>query len=349
MRVLPSPLLASPDQDGPRLEQPVVVLLAGLDTATASVVRQAVGVLVGATTRLVDDVLVVEGVELDPVLQQVSLLVPYERARAVRAVVLPSGPLGTSAVARAMTSGSLADLVAERGGALAPVMERGRWSSAYQPVVDLADGTAHGHEALLRVVLDGVVLDSSALFAGAGSEDLRDGLDARAVVAAVSGAAERLGEGRLFVNTSASDADALGRVIVLLERTARYSGLPLSQVVLEITERRRIADEDGFAAALHDVRDRGLLVALDDMGSGYSSLSWFAALTPDYVKVDGGLVRRLPSVGATAVVRGLVDVAHRAGALVVAEHVETGEQADALRELGVDLGQGHVLGRPREL
>ncbi|MDP3713023.1 MAG: EAL domain-containing protein [Mycobacteriales bacterium] len=325
------------------------VLLSGVDAATVTAVRHAVAALPGGGSRVVEEALLLSVPDLDVLLERLSLLVNHERATHVRAVVLPPGPIGTSAVVRAMSAGSLADLLDEQGGALAAVMERGRWSAAYQPVVSLVDGAVHGHEALLRVRLDGRLLDTGALFGGAGSVALHDELDARAVVAAISGAADGLGEGRLFVNTSASNADALRRLLTLLERTALYAGVPLSRVVLEVTERRPLSDEQRFAEVLAEARSRGLQVALDDLGEGYSSLQWFASLTPDYIKIDGGLVRRLPSVGATAVIRGLVEVAHRAGALVVAEHVESDRQRDALRALGVDLGQGHALGRPGEL
>lgn len=325
------------------------LLLAGADAGVVTTVRHAVAALPGGESRVVEGALLLSVPDLDVLLEQLSLLVPHDRAAQVRAVVVPDGPLGTSALARALSAGSLADLLDEHGGALSAVMERGRWSSAYQPVVSLVDGAVHGHEALLRVRLDGRLLDTGALFAGAGSLALHDDLDTRAVVAAISGAAGHLGEGRLFVNTSACDAEALRRLLVLLERTAMYSGVPLSRVVLEITERRPLADEQRFAEVLDQSRARGLQVALDDLGEGYSSLQWFASLTPDYVKVDGGLVRRLPSVGATAVIRGLVELAHQTGALVVAEHVETEQQRDVLRALGVDLAQGHLLGRPGEL
>jgi EAL domain-containing protein (putative c-di-GMP-specific phosphodiesterase class I) len=72
-------------------------------------------------------------------------------------------------------------------------------------------------------------------------------------------------------------------------------------------------------------------------------------LQPDVVKLDKELVQQLPAVAARAVVRAIVDITHAYGGLVLAECVETAEQAAAALELGVDLGQGWLFGRPGAL
>ena len=99
-------------------------------------------------------------------------------------------------------------------------------------------------------------------------------------------------------------------------------------------------------AVLEHQRSLGWRVALDDVGVGWSSLALVAAVRPDVVKLDKALVNRLDDAAARAVVGSLVTLAHSLDAVVVAEGVETAERADQVRDLGVDLGQGWLFGRP---
>jgi EAL domain-containing protein (putative c-di-GMP-specific phosphodiesterase class I) len=87
-------------------------------------------------------------------------------------------------------------------------------------------------------------------------------------------------------------------------------------------------------------------VALDDLGSGYSSLNLLVRLQPDIVKLDKEIVQALPGPTSTEVVGAVVKIVHSYGGLVLAECVETEEQAEAAAELQVDLAQGWLFGRP---
>jgi EAL domain-containing protein (putative c-di-GMP-specific phosphodiesterase class I) len=97
---------------------------------------------------------------------------------------------------------------------------------------------------------------------------------------------------------------------------------------------------------LEHYRSLGWRVALDHVGAGWSSLPLLAAVRPDVVKLDKGLVQALPDDGARTVVRAVADMAHSLGAAVVAEGVETERLAEQVTGLGADLGQGWLFGRP---
>jgi EAL domain-containing protein (putative c-di-GMP-specific phosphodiesterase class I) len=99
-------------------------------------------------------------------------------------------------------------------------------------------------------------------------------------------------------------------------------------------------------SVLEHFRSLGWRVALDDVGAGWSSLSLLAAVRPDVVKLTKELVQELPDDGARTVVKAVIDLAHSLGAVVVAEGVETERLADQVTELGADLGQGWLFGRP---
>ena len=124
------------------------------------------------------------------------------------------------------------------------------------------------------------------------------------------------------------------------------TGLDPARLVVEVVESHVIADRGHLVSVLEHFRSLGWRVALDEVGAGWSSLSLLAAVRPEVVKLDKGLVKGLPDEGARTVVRAVVDLAHSLGAVVVAEGVETEQLAGQVAELGADLGQGWLFGRP---
>jgi EAL domain-containing protein (putative c-di-GMP-specific phosphodiesterase class I) len=131
-----------------------------------------------------------------------------------------------------------------------------------------------------------------------------------------------------------------------------HAEAPLSRiarrVVLEVTERSTLGGIDGLRAKLSKLRALGFRIALDDLGAGYSGLSSFTLLEPDVVKIDMSLVRDIDtSSRKRSIVRSLLDLAARdLNALVICEGVETPGERDALLDLGADLLQGYLFGRP---
>jgi EAL domain-containing protein (putative c-di-GMP-specific phosphodiesterase class I) len=124
-------------------------------------------------------------------------------------------------------------------------------------------------------------------------------------------------------------------------------GLAASSLVLEITETALIANPEQALTALHALRATGVKVALDDFGTGYSSLSHLHQYPVDTVKVDRSFVAHLgDGSGKDGIVTAILHLAAHMRLEVVAEGVETLEQADRLADLGCDLLQGYALGRP---
>jgi EAL domain-containing protein (putative c-di-GMP-specific phosphodiesterase class I) len=123
--------------------------------------------------------------------------------------------------------------------------------------------------------------------------------------------------------------------------------LPLSRVLLELSEHDQVEDYDRLQAALAPFRDDGLRLAIDDVGAGFSSLRHIVVTAPDVLKIDRSIVTGLDDDPVrTKLVHSLVEFGHGCGVRVVAEGVETAGEAAALRALGVDYGQGWHHGRP---
>jgi EAL domain-containing protein (putative c-di-GMP-specific phosphodiesterase class I) len=149
-----------------------------------------------------------------------------------------------------------------------------------------------------------------------------------------------------YTNVSVQEVhEDLAEAVVLLARQLEF---PLDRLVVEVSERDGLGDLEIAARHLSRLRDHGVRVALDDVGSGHAGLDRLAVLPIDVVKIDRGLIARLGTGGPRAerVVGSLIELTHRLGAVTIAEGVETEEQADILVALGCDCAQGYWHSRP---
>jgi diguanylate cyclase (GGDEF)-like protein len=209
-----------------------------------------------------------------------------------------------------------------------------------QPIVDPATGEVHAFEALARFQTRGT---SSPLhwFALADEFDLRDELE----LACMSAALELLGSQprgtRLSVNLS-------GPLLLDPRTQALLDGLPtLTGLILEVTENSLLDDSPRIQAAISELLSRGVHLAVDDMGAGYSGLRQIATVHPTYLKLDRSLIQGIdgdPDRGA--LISALSGYAKQTGGYLVAEGVETAAELQTLTGLGVPLVQGFHLCRP---
>ncbi len=124
-------------------------------------------------------------------------------------------------------------------------------------------------------------------------------------------------------------------------------GVSPQEVILEVTERIAISDYELFRRTLDHYRSQGYRIALDDVGAGYSNLRLVAEAQPEFIKIDQGLVQGVAHAKARrAAVSALARMAEECGAVSIAEGIETTEDLMVVRDLGVPLGQGFLLGRP---
>jgi EAL domain-containing protein (putative c-di-GMP-specific phosphodiesterase class I) len=149
-----------------------------------------------------------------------------------------------------------------------------------------------------------------------------------------------------WVNLSAvdlTDPSLPMRAAATLERT----GAEASWIGIEITERALVHELDAVDAVLDQLRLLGFQLAIDDLGTGFSSLSYLKRFPVSFLKIDREFVSGLTQdAGDAAIVRAVVDLAHGLGLQAVAEGVEAADQALALRRLGCDIAQGYYISRP---
>ena len=151
----------------------------------------------------------------------------------------------------------------------------------------------------------------------------------------------------LTVNVSGLELDDPGfpdRVLATLEAT----GWPAERTVVEVTESLVEAERTRSVRALSVLREHGLQVAIDDFGTGYSALSRLDTLPTDYLKLDNSFVSMITTSSRRArLLRSVMALADALDLVMIAEGVETPEQARTLTALGVPLAQGYLYGRPR--
>jgi hypothetical protein len=153
-------------------------------------------------------------------------------------------------------------------------------------------------------------------------------------MASLRGAGSWLGSDLLFINFVPTSIYRPEVCLRTTETAARKAGVRLDQLVFEVTEGHRIDDLSHLERVFDYYRSRNCKVALDDLGAGYSSLNLLIRLQPDIVKLDKEIVQDLPGPVGSAVVAAIVGIVQAYGGLVLAECVETTEQAAAASELG---------------
>jgi EAL domain-containing protein (putative c-di-GMP-specific phosphodiesterase class I) len=233
--------------------------------------------------------------------------------------------------------GDRAGLEAVFGRALASVY------MAYQPIIRTSDGSVFGWEALLRTGEPAVAGPLAFLEIAERLGRTRE--LGRLIRGHVARTARRRRGVMFFVNLHPDD---------LLDESLFDPDSPLSglapEIVLEITERSPFDAVPDVRARVRRLRKLGFRVAVDDLGSGYAGLTAFAALEPDFVKLDRGLVHEIDAQPVKCrLVESIVSVSRDLGIAVVAEGIETETEREVMAHLGCDLMQGYLFRRPEQL
>jgi diguanylate cyclase (GGDEF)-like protein len=232
------------------------------------------------------------------------------------------------------------------GDILSAIHDR-QFAIAYQPIIRIQQGGTHwGDEALLRWCHGtyGVLAPAHFIPAAEASGVIVElgSWVIEKTIADLSGTSSRT---HATVNVSGRqflDSDVPSSIANHLEAHA----VPARRLFVEITESALLPDSMRVRGQLAELRSMGVRVALDDFGSGYSSIAYLDRLPVDIVKLDGYFLDGELTARRRRLIESTAAMVRSLGAKALVEHIETAEQLDIVRDAGVDLGQGYLFGRP---
>lgn len=232
---------------------------------------------------------------------------------------------------------------------LTDILAGERLAAFFQPIAAMHEARAYGYEGLIRGPSTSFLHSPINLFRTAEQTQLLPELDfacRRTIIRAFM--AEQL-PGKLFLNINpvclTLPSYRPGATLELL----REAGLPPQRVVIELTETLPIANYELLRDAVRHYREMGFRIALDDLGEGFSSLRLWSELKPDFVKIDKYFIQGLPAdAQKRQFVRSIQHIAVNTGTRVIAEGIESAQELDVVRHIGIGLGQGYYLGRPQK-
>ncbi|MFV0281718.1 MAG: putative bifunctional diguanylate cyclase/phosphodiesterase [Rhodoblastus sp.] len=232
-------------------------------------------------------------------------------------------------------------------------LSRNELHIAYQPVIELASGRAVSCEALARWRDDQLGEVSPVEFIPFAEESgLIDELTLVLLVRACSEVNAFDNSTALAFNVSVAEFARPDRLVETISRAIDESGLAAGRLWIEITEGILIADFETVLSTLQTIRRMGVHIALDDFGSGYSSLSYLEKLSGviDAIKLDKSIVNDAMSEGIhEIIVKMVAQIANQIGAKVVVEGIETEQVATRMKQLGATHAQGYYFGKPGSL
>lgn len=218
-----------------------------------------------------------------------------------------------------------------------------RLKMAFQPIVDVDAREIYAYEALVR----GANGESAGAILGAVKPQETYTFDQTCRVLAIE-TAQRLGMTTyLSINFLPNAVYEPATCIRLTLAAARKVGFSPNKLIFEMTESEKISDPEHALRIIRDYQRRGFLTAIDDFGAGHSGLNLLAEFQPEIVKLDMALTRDIDSDSIRqAIVGGVIGTCKALGCKIVAEGIESRQELDTLRKMGINLFQGYLLARP---
>ncbi|WJH37134.1 EAL domain-containing protein [Paenibacillus sp. CC-CFT747] len=233
---------------------------------------------------------------------------------------------------------------------LVSIIQENQFTSFLQPILSLREDRITAYECLLRPSPEGSSFRPFELFETARETGLHSFLDRSARISAIETTARLLERGiKRFVNFLPSSIYnpnyCLSHTFAAIDRLEQDP----QDFVFEVVETEKIEDIRHLQTIFEVYKKNGMKVALDDVGSGFSTIEVMRRLEPDYVKIDRGLVDHCDEdESKQEEIRRIRELAHSYGGQVLAEGIERNEELAFCRSIGLDLAQGYLIGKPSD-
>ena len=239
------------------------------------------------------------------------------------------------------------DLLPQPGEALRAIIDGDRLQPHFQAILDLRTGRFLGFEGLIRGPSDSLLHLPLNLFKAAQLTGQLVSLEAACCHSLLRGYKASRQPQKLFLNVSPDSLAQAPFLALFQPGTMSALGFCPEQIVIEITENQPTADFSQLVRNAARFRRLGFTIAMDDLGEGFSSLRLWEELRPEYVKIDRHFIHNVSGDPVKRqFLRSLRDIAAATGAQVVAEGIEREADLAVIQDLGLDLGQGYLFGRP---
>lgn len=214
---------------------------------------------------------------------------------------------------------------------------------AFQPIVDVEMGSVYAYEALVRPIGGGTAAQVLEQIT-----DLnRYAFDQACRVKAITLAKQLAMDSLLSINFLPNAVYQPAACIRATLDAAQRHGFPLHHIIFEVTESEPSRDPKHLAAIFKEYKKHGMLTAIDDFGAGHSGMNLLAQFQPDIIKIDMNLTRNIQADRVRQIiVHSTVRMCQDLGISVIAEGIESLQEAETLHEIGVRLFQGFYFARP---
>lgn len=217
------------------------------------------------------------------------------------------------------------------------------FTMAFQPIVDVETGSPYAYEALVRPPGGGSAHDVLTQI----NQQNRYAFDQACRVKAIHLAARLEMQSLLSINFLPNAVYQPSACLAKTFDAAERSRFPIHHLMFEVTENEPARDVGHLQSIFKEYKRHGMITAIDDFGAGHSGLNMLADFQPDVLKIDMALTRSIHADPIrTEIVRAIIGLCAKLHISVIAEGIETVEEAVALRELGVRLFQGYFFARP---
>ncbi len=228
------------------------------------------------------------------------------------------------------------------------IIENSSLTAHFQPIVDIQTNEIFAYEALTRGVLpNGELMYPDVLFSKSTRNDMNFTLDRMCREVALKTTAVKKIDAKVFINfipTSIYDPEFC---LASTVKWAKQLDFDPKNIVFEVVETQNVKDKEHLKTILNFYRDKGFLIALDDVGEGYSSLNMIIDIKPDIIKVDRNIIENIDRDNMKqSIYKALRTICIENGIKLLAEGVETPYELEKIKEIGVDYAQGYYFAKP---
>ncbi|RXJ86534.1 EAL domain-containing protein [Arcobacter sp. CECT 8985] len=228
------------------------------------------------------------------------------------------------------------------------ILENKSITTHFQPIVDMKDSSIFGYEALVRGVMpNGDLVYPDVLFEKSARNDMDFNFDRLCRENALKTTAVKKVDAKVFINFIPTTIYDPKFCLASTVKWAKQLEFDPKNIVFEVVETQKVKDINHLKIILNYYREQGFLIALDDVGEGYSSLNMIIDLKPDIIKVDRNIIDNIDKDEMKrSVYRALRILAMENDIKILAEGVETANELATVKSIGVDYAQGYFFAKP---